>query len=428
MTTARRATAAQTFASRTGAPRARTTLPTVLSREVVSLSGTCIVKRGTRYAVMAYGGVDPITHKKRWRWFGGFTSRKEAEQFRLVLGHSPAAIAGGTSRVRVDDYLDAWITHRAALRAWRPATVETARLMVSYLSPTLGHLPLGRLSAAAIEGTYAHLLERLSASTVRRAAETLRTALADAARQGLILRNPACDVPPPTADAYEPTLPTAAQLQAYLDDAARTATPALYGVYTVLAATGLRLGEVLGLPESAVDVERGVLTVDRQLRRAGRDPQFGRPKTRSGYRVIVLSDLALAAIRAALAWKREQRLRRGPAFRDAGLLFCGRDGRPLNPSNIRNRDHYPRLERLRLPRIRLHDLRHWNATSLDEAGISDAVLAARMGHSTARFTRQRYVHPRLEAQRQAAQVIDALLRPRGRPASTLQVLPADSGD
>jgi hypothetical protein len=118
--------------------------------------------------------------------------------------------------VRFSDYVDAWIERRAALRGWREKTVETARPMASYLTPILGHLPLSRLSAAGIEGAYASLLERLSPDTVRRAAETLRTALDDAARTGLIVRNPARDVPPPAGDDYEPTVPSAAQLRRYL--------------------------------------------------------------------------------------------------------------------------------------------------------------------------------------------------------------------
>lgn len=165
---------------------------------------------------------------------------------------SPAAAAGG-SKIRVRDSLEAWVQQRAALRSRRPKTLETACLMVSYLLPTLGHLPLGCFSATTIGATYAHLLAHVSPSTVRRAAETLRTALQDAARQGVILRNPALNVTPPSAPAYEPRLPSADEVRAYLADARETATPAVYGVYCLMASCGLRLGEALGLREDACD-------------------------------------------------------------------------------------------------------------------------------------------------------------------------------
>jgi integrase len=138
----------------------------------------------------------------------------------------------------------------------------------------------------------------------------------------------------------------------------------MYALYVAAVGAGCRLGELLGAREADLDLETGLLHIYRSLSRAGAKPTFGRPKTDHGLRTIRLPDQAIAAIRAALIWKKEQRLRLGPKFRDAGLIFCGRRGRPINPSNLRNRDHLPRLTRLGLPRIRPHDLRHAHATYL----------------------------------------------------------------
>lgn len=77
-----------------------------------------------------------------------------------------------------------------------------------------------------------------------------------------------------------------------------------------------------------------------------------------------MPNVTVEAIKVALWWKEEQRLRLRPKYRDSGLLFVGERGRPLNPSNTRNRDHLPRIERLKVVRFRLHDLRHFHATLL----------------------------------------------------------------
>ena len=135
---------------------------------------------------------------------------------------------------------------------------------------------------------------------------------------------------------------------------------------------GTRLGEALAVGEDDIDLAHGLLHVRRTLLRAGRELVFGPPKTERARRSVLLPDEAVSAIRAALVWKKERRLRLGSRFRDAGLLFCGRTGRPLNPSNIRNRDQLPRLERLHLPHVRLHDLRHAHATYLVAAGVDHA--------------------------------------------------------
>jgi integrase len=119
--------------------------------------------------------------------------------------------------------------------------------------------------------------------------------------------------------------------------------------------------------------------------------------------------MAAAAIQRALVWKKEQRLKLGPKWRDAGLLFCGPRGRPINPANLWNRDHAPRLERLRLPHSRVHDLRHFHGTQLAAAGVDARTIADRLGHSKVSFTLQTYVHPALEAQERAAVAANDLL-------------------
>jgi integrase len=246
---------------------------------------------------------------------------------------------------------------------------------------------------------------------VKRIAQFLHTGLEHAVKTGRILRNPCGGTTPPVADEYEPALPMIPQLQAYLKDARATATPAEYALYVTAAGTGARLGELLGLPEEAF--EGRTIHIERTLRRAGRDPAYGSPKTKRGRRAVLLPDEATTAIRSALLWKREQRLKLGGKYRDSGLLFAGPTGRPINPSNLRNRDHFPRFARLRLPRFRLHDLRHLQATYLNAQGIDPRHTADRLGHSRASFTMDRYIHVDQRAQEQAAAVANELLMKAG---------------
>ena len=82
-----------------------------------------------------------------------------------------------------------------------------------------------------------------------------------AVKTGRILRNPCEGTTPPVANDFEPTLPTIPQLQAYLEDARATGTPAEHALYVTAAGTGARLGK---------------------------DPEYGKPKTKRGKRVVLL--------------------------------------------------------------------------------------------------------------------------------------------
>ncbi|HET7264456.1 MAG TPA: tyrosine-type recombinase/integrase [bacterium] len=383
------------------------------------------MKHRKKWAVVCYAGLDAQTKKQRQRWFGGFKTHAEAEQFRLALAHSPAFSSGvgpyGSPRLRTGDYLRTWHEQRVVLGKIREQTADRyEELLRCHIIPGLGHIPLARLAPAAIQHFYTTMISErgLSTTTAHQAAAVLHVALRDATRQGLIVRNPADNTTPPPVAEYEPTVFSPEQTVAYLADARTTATPAVYALHVTAATGGLRLGELLGLREVAADLAHRppLLSVHQQLVRAGRNPVYGPPKTGRGRRTIVLSDVAADVIRAALLWKKAQRLMLGPKYRDSGLLFVGPKGRPLNPSNLWNRDHTPRLRRLGLPHSRLHDLRHFHGTQLAVAGVDARTIADRLGHSKVSFTLDTYVHPALAAQEQAAAAANDWLTKSGLSA------------
>ena len=59
--------------------------------------------------------------------------------------------------------------------------------------------------------------------------------------------------------------------------------------------------------------------------------------------------------------------------------------------------------------MRLHDLRHWQATQLLDAGVPVSTVAARLGHADGTTTTKIYAHRTERADEQAADVVgDAL--------------------
>ncbi len=245
----------------------------------------------------------------------------------------------------------------------------------------------------------------LSRTSVRHIANQLHLALEHALRRGLIARNPADQTDPPARDTKPTITLTTAQLAQYLADATETAPPNLAGVYWTIAVTGCRLGEALGLREIDLDLDAGVLFIRQTLKQSGR---VGKPKTERSRRTVTLPPEVVDALRKVRKWKVEQKLRLGPKFRDCGLIFCTPRGRPLHQNNIRRRDFYPRLDRLELPKVRLHDLRHGHGTDLIAAGVDPRTVADRLGHSSPAFTMSVYVHAVSESQRRAAAVASTL--------------------
>lgn len=337
-------------------------------------------------------------------------SRGCPRRFRVPPLFAAGIGLSGDPRLRLDSIAE-WIDHRGATGRLRPhVAAHYCQLAARHIVSRLGHVPLVRISPVMVRAFHAALAHSgLAPATVRQVASILRAALREAVSMGLVAKNPCDQVPLPPAPDPEIAPPSLEQLHAYLADARETATPAVFAFYVAMAASGARPGELLGAPEDAFDPRAGTLRIARTLTRPGAAPAFAPPKTRQGARTILLPPEAVEAIKAALRWKREQKLRLGERFRDAGLLFCTPTGRPIDRRLLRARDHLPRLKRLGLPPMRIYDLRHLHATRLVAAGVDWRTAADRLGHADPGYMIRRYAHAVAEAQQKATDVARALV-------------------
>jgi hypothetical protein len=157
----------------------------------------------------------------------------------------------------------------------------------------------------------------------------LRSALNAAVRAQRIQRNPAqfvelSEVRRPRVHPWE-----ASELGRFLDYAA---TDRLGALFEVMALTGLRRGEALGLRWSDVDLAAAALLVKQQLVQVGRQREFGPPKTASGeYRTVELDDVAVGALIGLRLRQDEERLEWGDAYTDLDLVFTREDGAAILP-------------------------------------------------------------------------------------------------
>jgi integrase len=257
----------------------------------------------------------------------------------------------------------------------------------------LGSVPLEDLDASMVNELYASLLsDGLCPTTVRRVHATLHRALADAVKWGLRPDNPAGRSDPPrTRRHLELRTWSPAELRLFL---ARVRDDDFFALWFLLATTGMRRGEALGLQWADVDLERGSLAVRRTLISVSGRIEWSEPKSARGRRVVALDPATVAVLRSL-----------GPG---EGLVFCRSDGSPMEPTWVSKR--FVRLVAdSRLPRIRLHDLHHTHATLALEAGVNPKIVSERLGHATVAFTLDVYSHALQHLQREAADKVAALV-------------------
>ena len=131
------------------------------------------------------------------------------------------------------------------------------------------------------------------------------------------------------------------------------------------AATGLRLGELLGLSVQDVTDNGSTITVRKQAYR-GRVSE--RLKTTNAHRVVdVHSTVAVHLV----AFIRNR----------TGLLFPTSTGRAHNHSNVRNRMLYPVLKKMGVAQTGFHGFRRFRATHLRKQQAPESLIKSWLGHS-----------------------------------------------
>ena len=283
------------------------------------------------------------------------------------------------------------------------------------------HLPAHRLGASwrsslgrTINGLYAKLAQTgkrngrsgLSALSIRHVHAVLHPALKDAVSWGRLTRNPieAADPPRVAGSGHEMKTWSGAQLATFLE---ATSDDRLHGLWHLLAMTGMRRGEALGLRWEDVDLEQGRLSVRRALIPNGKTVVVSEPKTARGRRVVALDPGTVEVLKAQAA-RQLQEQAQATSWSDSGYVFAKEDGTAYHPEVV-SRFFRQAVRRAMLPEIRLHDLRHTHATLALRAGIHPKVVSERLGHATVSITLDTYSHAIPAMQEEAAARIAELV-------------------
>ncbi|MDY3847591.1 MAG: tyrosine-type recombinase/integrase [Prevotella sp.] len=177
------------------------------------------------------------------------------------------------------------------------------------------------------------------------------------------------------------------------------------GIYISLS-TGLRIGEICALKWSDINVADGTITVQRTIERIyvveGEKKHtqlvINTPKTVNSCREIPMSKELLAMV------KPMKKVVNGDFY------VLTNEDKPTEPRTYRN--YYNRLmEKLEIPKLKYHGLRHSFATRCIEAGCDYKTVSVLLGHSNISTTLNLYVHPNME---QKKRCINKMLKSLGK--------------
>lgn len=159
-----------------------------------------------------------------------------------------------------------------------------------------------------------------------------------------------------------------------------------YPFFSLLARTGLRFGEAIGLQWGDLDFQGRFIEVKRTVT-LGRASTPKNGKTRR----VDMSTQLTETLKVLLLDRKKETLRKGwgevPPW-----VFLTMTGTPLDHAHVRHRVWRPLLQKAGLRHIRVHDLRHTFASLLIQQGESLAYVKEQMGHHSIRMTVDTYGH------------------------------------
>lgn len=374
------------------------------------LRGSATERGPGKYLVRVHVG----NRKYKSRTVHARTRRQLEAAWRQFLNELEVGLGIEHGRHTVKAFAEEWL---AQVERTREHATHSRYALITrrHIVPVIGHRRLDRLGHHDAQRCIDELVDAGKVATAGTCRAVLSAMCKVAVRRGLLRVNPAVELAVPRAKPREYKVLAPEQARSLLD-VCRVGPDRLRQVYPVLALllyTGLRRGEALGLRWRSVDLKARTIEVREQLKK--QPGGYGLGDTKNHERRLV--HLGRATVAMLVEHQREQDALRAelrPAYVDRGFVFTRFDararthGHPIAPTTL-GRWFQEALQRAGLKGYRLHDLRDTHATLSLEQGVDLVTVSRRLGHSTLAMTADRYIFPRDDTQRDAAERLEALL-------------------
>lgn len=290
----------------------------------------------------------------------------------------------------ISDVLDAWLEHTGSERT-RSTLRNYKQVVESDLKPAFGTIPLDRLRPHTLDEQYRRWRDAgLKPASIRQRHAIMSAALRQAVKWEWLEEAVTAKASPPVVRREERPTVTLEELRRILD-AAEEDDPVHGTAFALAALLGARRGDLCALRWSAVDL--GARTV-----------RITSEKTHT-IRTIPLDPVATGTLGRRWAYQTELAARAGTRLvQDSWVLSRRADGGEQMKADGLTHAFARICADLHLS-YRLHDLRHFAATTMIAAGVDARTAANRLGHANPTMTLNVYSHLVDDRARDAADVL-----------------------
>lgn len=245
----------------------------------------------------------------------------------------------------------------------------------------------------------------LSNSTIQYYHHVISSILSTAVQWQIILSNPCDRIKPPKAERKEAEYFD--EIEALRLVECLETEPILYrALFTLILHTGMRRGEALGLTWNDVDLERGIVDINKSCLYVPDKGLFEHDtKTKTSHRVIRTPIAAIDVLKEYKLFQSEQQLQLGKKWKGSDKVFTTPEGAPLHPETA-SAWFRAFAKRNGFENTKIHSLRHTNATLMIANGTDIKTVSRRLGHANVTTTGNIYTHAIQTADERAAEMLN----------------------
>lgn len=394
-----------------------------------------IRKRGNAYQIRVSMGYDingkHMEQSMTWKPDPGMTKRQiEKELNRQTVMFEEACKRGfKTWAMKFQELAEEWFENYAKLNL-KSTTYERMLQLTHRIYPAIGHLRIDKITARQLQGFVNSLAKEganektgkpLSPKTIRHNLSFISDVFSYAVRMDLVADNPCRKVMIPKGEVREKQIYSQEEMAQFLN--AINGEPLKYrAFFFLIACSGLRRSEMLGLEWKDVDFEIHTINVTRTSNYTSeRGTYTDTTKTKRSKRVLKISPYVMDVLKELKAQQDEEALRIGNKWVDTDRLFIRWNGEPMG-----NHTPYKWLMKFcednGLPFYGIHSFRHFAASAMISAGLDVTTVSGALGHSNSGTTLNVYSHMFQNAQARVADVMDSVL---GFPATVEKSAPSE---
>jgi integrase len=384
-----------------------------------------IYSRGNSYTVVLDIGRDPSTGKRKQHTKGGFKTLKEARGYKnTVLSQVQESSYVKEKNTTFQDFAEQWLVIYE--KTVKISTVRVRKHELGRLYNYFAKVPLKDITKAKYQKALLDMLDELSHSTVSGVHITAGMVFKKAVEWDVIKNNPSEFAKlPKKKETIEEIESKAAdikflekeELGLFLRTAKELGLEHDYLMFSLLAYSGMRIGELLALKWKDINLKENTISITKTLynpKNQLEGYELLTPKTKASIRVLKMDPMVMSLLKDHKKYQNEQIMSKRNEFVDHGFIITRQNGYPEIQKTILNRMNRllkgSGIEKKLTP----HSLRHTHTSLLIEAGVAKdggiKEIQQRLGHGDVNTTMNIYAHMTKNMEEKASRKFSELMK------------------